>query len=111
MVDDVPLRTAVHNVWSLYLAKHRGVDAADSRRCLLERHLKGRWEARVSDAEELTGFGLAYFERLPEDECWADGGARQASCARQRQAGLDVAGHLRTCSVAIVLFFRSMFSI
>src|ERR1700730_17454503 len=26
----------------------------------------------------------------------ADGGARQASCGRQRQAGLDVAGHFRT---------------
>jgi hypothetical protein len=36
MVDDVPLRTAVHAVWSLYLAKHRDVDDADSRRCLLE---------------------------------------------------------------------------
>src|ERR1700739_559657 len=69
MVAAVLLRTAVHTVWSLYLAKHRGVDAADSRRCLLERHLQGRWEARVSDAEELTGFGLAYLERLPEDEC------------------------------------------
>jgi hypothetical protein len=67
MVDDVPLRTAVHTVWNL--AKHRGVDAADTRRCLLERHLQERWEARVSDAEELTGFGLAYLERLPEDEC------------------------------------------
>src|SRR5439155_23198186 len=31
--------------------------------------LQGRSEARVSDAEELTGFGLAYLERLPEDEC------------------------------------------
>jgi hypothetical protein len=30
MVDDVPLRTAVHTVWSLYLAKHRDVDAADT---------------------------------------------------------------------------------
>jgi hypothetical protein len=69
MVDDVPLRTAVHAVWSLYLAKHRGVDAADTRCCLLERHLQERWEARVSDAEELMGFGLAYLERLPEDEC------------------------------------------
>ena len=69
MVDDVPLRTAVHAVWSFYLAKHRDVDDADSRRCLPERHLQGRWEARVSDAEELTGFGLAYLERLPEDEC------------------------------------------
>lgn len=37
MVDDVPQRTAVHTVWSLYLAKHRDVDASDTRRCLLER--------------------------------------------------------------------------
>ncbi|MGV7219454.1 hypothetical protein [Bradyrhizobium sp. UFLA05-112] len=69
MVADVPLRAAVDTVWSLFRAKHREVDAADRRRCLLERHLQGRWEARVSDAEELTGFGLAYLERLPEDEC------------------------------------------
>ena len=69
MVDDVPRRTAVHAVWSLYLAKHRDVDASDTRRCLLARHLQGRWEARVSDAEDLTGFGLAYLERLPEEEC------------------------------------------
>jgi hypothetical protein len=41
MVDDVPLRTAVHTVWSLYLATHRDVDDAESRRCLLERHLQG----------------------------------------------------------------------
>jgi hypothetical protein len=70
MVDDVPLRTAVHTVWSLYLAKHRGVDAADTRRCLLSVICRKKiGEARVSDAEELTGFGLAYLERLPEDEC------------------------------------------
>ncbi|MBR0719022.1 hypothetical protein [Bradyrhizobium liaoningense] len=69
MVDDVPLRMAVDTVWSLFRAKHCDVDAADSRRCLLERHLQWRWEARVSDAEELTWFGLAYLERLPEDEC------------------------------------------
>jgi hypothetical protein len=69
VVDDDPLRTAVHTVWSLYLAKHRDVDASDPRRCLLEHHLQERWEARVSDAEELTGFGLAYLERFPEDEC------------------------------------------
>jgi hypothetical protein len=68
MVGDVRLRTAVDTVWSLFRAKHRDIDAADSRRCLLERHLQGRWEAHVSDAEELTGFGLAYLERLPEDE-------------------------------------------
>lgn len=34
MVADVSLRTAVDTVWSLFRAKHRDVDAADSRRCL-----------------------------------------------------------------------------
>jgi hypothetical protein len=69
MVDDVPLRKAVDAAWSVYLAKHRDVDVADSRRCLLERHLYRRSEARGSGAEELTSFGLAYLQRLPEDEC------------------------------------------
>lgn len=68
MVDDVPLRTAVHAVWSLYLAKHRSVDAADTRRYPLKRHLQERWEARVSDAEVLTSSGPAYLDPLP-DEC------------------------------------------
>ncbi|MDH2354545.1 hypothetical protein QCM77_27190 [Bradyrhizobium sp. SSUT18] len=74
MVGDDPLRTAVDIAWSVYRARHRHVDAADSRRCLLERHLQGRWEARGSDAEELMGeellgFGIAYLDRLPDDEC------------------------------------------
>ena len=69
MVDDGPLRTAVNTAWSVYRARHREVDAADSRRCLLERHLQRRREARESDAEELTGFGIAYLELLPDDEC------------------------------------------
>ncbi|WP_426612532.1 hypothetical protein [Bradyrhizobium sp. McL0616] len=69
MVDEAPLGLAVDIVWSLYLAKHRDVDAADSRRCLLQRHLQERWEARVSEVEELTGFGLAYLNRLPKDGC------------------------------------------
>ena len=51
MVDDVPLRTAVDTVWSLYLAKHRDVDASDTRRCLLERHLQGRLAAPTPDPE------------------------------------------------------------
>src|ERR1700756_4201320 len=33
---------------------------------------------------------------FPKTNVEADGGARQASCGRQRQAGLDVAGRLRT---------------
>ena len=69
MVDDIPLKKAVDTVWSLYRAKHRDIDAADSRRCLMERHLQGRCEARVNEVDELTGFGLAYLDRLPENEC------------------------------------------
>ncbi|MBB4359224.1 hypothetical protein GGD65_000222 [Bradyrhizobium sp. CIR18] len=71
MVDDDPLRTAVDTAWCVYRARHGGVDAADGRRCLLERYLRGRWEARESngDAQELTGFGLAYLERLSDDSC------------------------------------------
>ncbi|MBR0818170.1 hypothetical protein [Bradyrhizobium liaoningense] len=71
MVDDGPLRTAVDSAWSVYRARHRDVDAADRRRCLLERHLQGRRKASESngDAQELTGFGLAYLARLSDDEC------------------------------------------
>ena len=68
-MDEGQLRIAVNTAWSVYLETHRGVDAADSRRCLLERHLHRRWEAREGDLEELACSGLAFLERLPEDEC------------------------------------------
>ena len=69
MVDTVGLRTAVETAWSIFCATHDDVDPADSRRCLLERHLQGRCEAREGEVEELASFGLAYLARLPEDEC------------------------------------------
>ena len=69
MVDIVALRTAVENAWSIFCATHDDVDAADSRRCLLERHLHGRCAARQVDVEELASFGLAYLARLPDEEC------------------------------------------
>jgi len=69
MVNTVALRTAIETAWSLFLATHDGVDDADSRRCLLERHLQERCEAREEEVEELASFGLAYLARLPEDEC------------------------------------------
>jgi hypothetical protein len=68
MVDTPALRTAVETAWSNFYATH-DIDAANSRRCLLERHLHGRWEAREGEVEELASFGLAYLARLPEDEC------------------------------------------
>jgi hypothetical protein len=41
---------------------------ADGRRCLLERHLQGRWAARERSAEDLICFGLAYLNRISPDE-------------------------------------------
>jgi hypothetical protein len=69
MVDRVTLRTALETASSICCATHDGVDASDSRRCLLERHLQGRCEARKDEAEELASFGLAYLARLREGEC------------------------------------------
>ena len=69
MVDTVTLRTAVETAWSIFCSTRDGVDAGDSRRCLLERHLQGRCEAREEEVDELASFGLAYLARLPEDEC------------------------------------------
>jgi len=69
MAFDDPLRSAVDTAWTIYRATHDGVDAADSRRCLLERHLNGRPEVREGAVDELASFGLAYLALLPEDEC------------------------------------------
>ncbi len=69
MVDNGALRRAIDTAWSVYRARHREVDAGDNRRCLLERYLHGRPEARAGDASELTSFGIAYLEGLPEEEC------------------------------------------
>lgn len=69
MVEKDRLRAVVDTAWSIYRANHHEVDASDARRCLLERHLQGRPEAREGDVGELTSLGLAYLARLPEDEC------------------------------------------
>jgi len=68
MVDEVAVRMAAETAWTVYRATHPDV-GAQGRRCMLERHLQGRWEAREGDAEELASFGLAYLHRLPTDEC------------------------------------------
>jgi hypothetical protein len=68
MVDELPLRQAVTTAWTVYLATHDDVDAADSRRCLLERHLQRKWESAQNNAEELVCSGLAYLDRTPKDE-------------------------------------------
>jgi hypothetical protein len=69
IVDDDVLKNATETAWTVYRARHPDVDLFDSRRCLLERRLLRRREERESDAEELASFGLAYLDRLPDDEC------------------------------------------
>jgi hypothetical protein len=68
MADEAPLRTLVAETWAVYLATHRDVDAADSRRCLLERHLQRKWQNSQGDAEALVCSGLAYLRRTTKDE-------------------------------------------
>jgi hypothetical protein len=69
MVDEVSVRRAAETAWTVYRARHPDIDAHDGRRCLLERHLQKRVEERQSDPDELAGFGIAYLQRLPGDEC------------------------------------------
>lgn len=69
MADRAVVRTAVDTAWSVYRATHSGVEDVDGRRCLLERHLSERHEADSIDAEDLTGFGIAYLNRLSREEC------------------------------------------
>ena len=54
MNDEFPPPIAVDRAWTIYLATHANVDAADHRRCTLERYLCDRWHAGESDPEELA---------------------------------------------------------
>jgi hypothetical protein len=67
MTDELKLREAVQVAWSLYLATHGDVEAADQRRCSLSRHLQGLLHAGQNDTEELACSGLAYLDRIPAD--------------------------------------------
>jgi hypothetical protein len=74
MVGDVLMRHGRRcpyewRLMRVYRAKHGCVHAADGRLCLLEHHLPRRRESRESDTQELTGLGISYLERLPDDEC------------------------------------------
>jgi hypothetical protein len=64
MDDQIPLRTALDRTWAVHRATHSEIDAADARRCSLERYLNGKWHAGESDPEELTCCGLSYLARL-----------------------------------------------
>jgi hypothetical protein len=69
MDDEFPLRVAVAQAWAVHLSAHKDVNAADSRRCSLERYLRGKWQAGESDPDELTCYGLSYLARL-RSESW-----------------------------------------
>ena len=64
MDDECSLKTAVDRAWTVHLATHNDVDAADPRRCSLERYLSEKWRSGESDPEELTCCGLSYLDRL-----------------------------------------------
>jgi hypothetical protein len=64
MDDEFPLSIAVGRAWTVHLAVHKDVDAADERRCSLERYLSQKWRAGECDAEQLTCHGLSYLARL-----------------------------------------------
>jgi hypothetical protein len=68
MSDDFPVRTAVDRAWAVHIAMHTDVDAADHRRCSLERYLTGKWQAGESDPEELTCHGLSYLARPASED-------------------------------------------
>ena len=63
MQYDYSVKVAVERAWSVHLAAHKDVDAADHRRSLLERYLCEKWRAGERDAEELTFHGLSYLAR------------------------------------------------
>jgi hypothetical protein len=63
MADEHFLRTAVDTAWNVYVATHSDVQADDSRRCLLTRHLKAMARSH-NDPEELACSGLAYLDRI-----------------------------------------------
>ena len=46
MDDKFALKLAVDRAWTVHLAVHRDVDAADQRRCLLERYLEQKMARR-----------------------------------------------------------------
>ena len=69
MSDDSLLKSAVDRAWAVHLATHDDVDAADERRCSLERYLSGKWRSGESDPDELTCHGLAYLDRLGSEDC------------------------------------------
>ena len=68
MDEKLILREAVKTAWSVYLATHGNVDVTDQRLCSLQRHLSQRLLRGETEVEELACAGLAYLDRLPEED-------------------------------------------
>jgi hypothetical protein len=68
MEYDYSVKVAAERAWSVHLAAHKDVNAADHRRSLLERYLYEKWRAGEREPEELTYHGLSYLARLPGED-------------------------------------------
>lgn len=70
MADQATLHIAIETAWTVFRATRPGIEASDSRRCLLEHYLRERGGARgCDDAEELACMGLAYLVTIADHEC------------------------------------------
>jgi hypothetical protein len=65
--DDVG-SIAFERAWNVYLLINRGVDENDERRATLDRFIRKRRDAGVTDAELLAVEGLKYLKRLDRSE-------------------------------------------
>ena len=70
MDEEFSLKIAVDRAWTVHLATHKDVEAADYRRCSLERYLSGKWQAGESDPDELTCHGLSYLLARLRSDSW-----------------------------------------
>ena len=73
--DEFPLKIAVDRAWTVHLATHDDIEAADYRRCSLERYLSGKRQAGESDPDELTCHGLSgTLRKVPAGTrcCWGE---------------------------------------
>lgn len=68
MADEVPLQKAVDTAWAVYQATHRDVDAADGRRCLLERRWIVGWRGSAWTSEVALQFSSVLMGLAKADE-------------------------------------------
>ena len=59
---------AFERAWKVYLLINRGADENDERRATLDRFIRKRCDAGVTDAELLVVEALKYLKRLDQSE-------------------------------------------